>query len=139
MKTTVTHAFLVICLCFFIVSCSDSPQEKIIGEWKGKDSCGKVASFIFDADNNAKLIIGNRVADEKTAGAKIIWKLDTSHDPMHLDLIITPPTGEKRIIPLIIRFLTDSKIQLRGSDDIKSRPITFSASDDKHQIILMKQ
>ena len=140
MKTTVHYVLFVSCLVFLVASCSKSPQDKIVGEWRGTDDTGETASFVFDADNNAKMVQGNFVLDGQTIGGNVTWRLDaTNQDSMYLDLVVTLPSGENQTLPMIVRFITDSKIQLRKSENMGSRPTEFSDSDNNNQIVLIKQ
>jgi hypothetical protein len=139
MKTTTHYISVAFYLVLILVSCDKSPQDKIIGEWRGTDHAGETASFVFYKDSNAIMIQGNLVLDGKTLGEMVTWQLDDRQDPMHLDLVATSSSGESRTLPMIIRFLTDSKIQIRMSENMEARPIEFSDSDDINQIILIKQ
>ena len=58
---------------------------------------------------------------------------------MSLDLVITLPTGQQETLPMIVRLITERKLQLRMGEDMKTRPNGFSAQDDKNQVILEKQ
>ena len=40
---------------------------------------------------------------------------------------------------MIVRLITERKLQLRMGEDMKTRPNGFSAQDDKNQVILEKQ
>jgi hypothetical protein len=138
-KTKLLFLLFALCLVLLVFSCSKSPQDKIVGEWKGTDNTGETASLVFDEDGNAKMIQGNLVLDGQTLGGKVAWRLDASQDPIHLDLLVTPSSGESRTLPMIVRFITDSKIQLRYAEDMVSRPTGFLPSDNKYQIVLIKQ
>jgi hypothetical protein len=48
-------------------------------------------------------------------------------------------SGKQRIVPMIIRFITDQKLQVGTSPDMQSRPTGFSGEDTQDQMILVKQ
>lgn len=139
MNTHVRFFLIALCLTFLAVSYSKPLKSRIVGEWKGTEHTGETVSFVFSENGDTKMIRGNLVLDGKTVGRKVSWRLDTGQDPMHLDLIVASSTGESRTLPMIVRFITDSKIQLRISKDMNSRPIEFSDSDNKNQIVLTRQ
>jgi hypothetical protein len=85
------------------------------------------------------MVVGNLVIDGPTEGEKVQWRVDTTHDPISLDLVLSSQSGQQRILPMIIRFITDRELQLRTSSDMESRPTEFSANDTEHQLILVKQ
>ena len=89
-----------------------SEEKQLIGEWKGTDSTGSTASMIFNDDGSAIFIEGRKVMDGAAIGGSVTWELDSNHDPMHLDLIVSKSTGETRTAQAIIRFLGENKIQI---------------------------
>lgn len=139
MKAIKSYLLFSILLVLFVASCSKSLHNKIIGEWKGTDHTGATASFVFYADGNAKMIQGNLVIDGQPQGRTVTWELNDTQSPMHLDLIVTLKDGKSKKLPMIVRFITDNKIQLRMSADMTSRPTEFLDSDQINQIILLKQ
>jgi len=140
MSIHVRYFAIVLFLTFLVVSCSKPPESKIVGEWKGTDTNGRTIVFIFSENGDLKLIQENLVLEGGTKGiSKFSWRLDTDQDPMHLDFIRVSSKGESQTLPTIVRFITDSKIQLRQSEDKSSRPIQFSESDNFYQILLTRQ
>jgi uncharacterized protein (TIGR03067 family) len=122
-----------------IGSCAQSPEERIIGEWKGTDHTGETASLAFDADGTARMIQGDVVLDGNAVGGTVTWRMDADQDPMHLDLVVTDAFGETQVLPMIVRFISETKIELCKSEDGSSRPSAFSDSDKVNQITLTKQ
>ena len=140
-------------------SCSKTPEDKLIGEWKGTDSRGETASFVFNPDRSVRVVMGNLVLDGPTLGGKVEWrvvrtpvvsKMPWKRSPrgwanqppgsrIALDLVITPQSGQQRVLPMTIRFITDQKLQLRMSPGMQSRPIGFSADGAENQVVLVKQ
>lgn len=130
---------LVLISFLFLTSCSQTLENKLIGEWEGTDNKGNIASFVFNKDKSANMIFGNVVIDGKSEEFDLNWEFDDNFDPMHLDLLIKHASAQTRTIPMIVRFISDTKIQLRISYDMKSRPTEFSNYDSENQIILTKQ
>ncbi|NOQ35203.1 MAG: hypothetical protein GQ569_04830 [Methylococcaceae bacterium] len=126
--------FYIAFMLLLLASCSLTPQEKIIGKWTGTDHQGQTASFIFYKDKKAEMIQG----EYSTKGDAITWEIDDTKNPMYLDLIATK-VSEVRRLPLIFRFISDIKIELRMGDDMSVRAKAFSDTDKVNQIILMKQ
>ncbi|MGB0317169.1 MAG: hypothetical protein ACPGCO_08425 [Flavobacteriaceae bacterium] len=115
-------------------------HNKIIGEWHGTDETGESIVFVFSENRDLKWISGNVVMDTETLGANFSWRLDTNHDPMHLDMLRAPlPDEDAIVLPAIIRFVKDNKIQIRMSEDLTSRPIGFTPSDVEGQILFTRQ
>jgi hypothetical protein len=54
-------------------------------------------------------------------------------------LIIGQESGKQHIVRMIIRFITDQKLQVGTSPDMQSRPTGFSGEDTQDQMILVKQ
>ncbi len=138
----IKNRFYFVVFIFFILmvtSCSKNTHDKLYGEWKGTDNSGATASFLFGQDGTARMICGNRVADDKSIGGKVEWQINDKATPMELDILITDSTKTTFKIPLIFRFITDNQIQIRMSDDIITRPPQFSETDDNSQINFLRQ
>src|SRR5262245_26630882 len=115
-------ASLLIVLALIGHGCSKKPDDRLIGEWKGTDSGGNIGSFIFNRDRTVRMVMGNVVLDGPTVGGKVEWRIDATRDPISLDLVVTRQSGEQDVLPMIIRFITDQKLQLRTTRDTQSRP-----------------
>ena len=140
MKTKcVLQKVSAIVLTCFICSWSHSAQDPLVGVWTGFDSSGEGASMVFYADGAVTFIQGDLVLDPKSVGGSLIWRIDRTKNPMHLDLIATKATGETQTLPFIVRFITDRKIQVKMAEDMKTRPVTFSENEDSNQIVLDKE
>ena len=109
MNTTMSTrpVILAIIIAFALFGCAKKPAETLIGEWKETDSTGKTTSLVLNADKSFKLVQGNLVLDGATVSGKSEWRLDTSHEPMSLDLVITLPTGQQETLPMIVRLITE--------------------------------
>lgn len=130
----ISRWFSIIVTLLTIVSCSLTSEQKIIGEWKGVDHTGEISSFTFYDDKKVKMTKGN----ESSPDDAITWKIDDSKEPIHLDLL-AKQNGETRTLPLILRFINDTQIELRMGENILIRPEKFDSSDVINQIILIKQ
>jgi hypothetical protein len=85
------------------------------------------------------MIRGNMLLDGSSVGATLTWKLDRTVDPMHLDIVMAKKSGKSKILPMIVRFLDEHRLQARMSEDMTSRPPSFSESVDRNQIVLERQ
>ena len=134
-----TRAAILIIVTIALVSCSKTPDHLLAGGWTGQDSTGQTAMFVFERDGTVKFIMGHLVADGPTVGASVKWRLDTRQTPMHLDIVVKSPSSQERILPMIVRFISDQQIQIRTSEDMQSRPTSFSTEDSSNQLVLVKR
>jgi hypothetical protein len=133
---------LAFTLALFGTACSKSPESRIVGEWVGTDPTGDSGAIILNADGTAKMVMNNTVLDGSSAGGSLKWKLDSSKDPMHLDIVGTNAAGQSMSLPMIVRFIGESQLQVRISDNGKSRPAVFSENvddEDPNQMILNRK
>lgn len=127
------------CLILFIGACSQSPEELLVGDWKGLDGTGQTASLVFNQDGTVAMIQGSTVLDGKSIGGEVRWTLDATKDPMHLDVVVSPSSGQKSYMRMILRFITNDKVQARMSEGGITRPTGFSAAEDAYQVLLERQ
>ena len=111
-------------------------RKKLIGEWKGTND-GETGSIILSKDGSWVFIIGDFVLPTPEEGIiveNMIWTVDDTQDPIHLDCIVDlkqTESGMKRrvTLPLILRVLGQNKIQIRSifepSDDNTTSPPTL--------------
>ena len=91
------------------------------------------------ADNmNVTLITGNEVIDGEAYGGTFKWKLDISQKPIHLDFNLKQDSNTE-VLPQIVRFVTDTRLQFAGMDDMVSRPTDFSNQPGKTVLVFTKQ
>jgi hypothetical protein len=128
--------FILVITTLICASCSKSIHDKLVGEWKGTDNTGTTMSIIFEADGAARLINGNIVIGPEN-NAK--WKINDNVTPFQLDFVSTDLKGNTNTFPMIVRFVTNDKLQLRMNEDLKIRPTEFSNTDQAMQIILVRQ
>ena len=128
----------ILLMTLFLLSCRDlrwlrgSVEKKIIGEWKETNG-----SIILNKDGSWVFTIGDFVLPTPKEGIiveNMIWAVDDTLDPVHLDCMVylrQIESGMKRrlIFPLILRFLGQNKIQIRTifepSDDSTTSPPTL--------------
>jgi hypothetical protein len=118
-----------------------SIEDKLIGEWGNDD-----ISFIFN-EEIAMMVVDNFAVGDEDKG-KVTWEIDSKNDPIHLDLIMTNyEENEETVWPMIIRFLTDDKIQMcsyreqlilfiEGGIEKLERPANFIDDGDKILFVL---
>lgn len=115
-----------------------SIEERLVGEWSGKDNTGQIASFIFREDGVVIMVMDNFAIGDEDKG-KCLWKINSEHDPIHLDFVlVNHETKEELVIPGIIRFLTDDKIQFCPGRD-SERSISFFDAGEENTLILNRQ
>jgi hypothetical protein len=136
---------ILYCLILFISSCggtdtktedgsttSKSVDERHIGEWKGTDNSGKLASLILDKSNHGVFVIDNQVIECK-------YEIDYSKNPLWLDLVLYEQAKTQEIDRMkgIVRFITDNKIEYRVNFT-GERFDKFDPEDKENTIVLDK-
>ena len=154
----------ILLMTLFLLSCRDlrwlrgSVEKKLIGEWK-RPNYGETGSIILNKDGSWVFIIGDFVLPTPEEGIiveNMIWTVDDTQDPIHLDCIVylkQTESGMKRrvILPLILLVLGQNKIQIRSifepSDDNTTSPPTLYmgkratgfATESDDQMTLIRQ
>ena len=127
----------IVCLC---CGWSFSDQDPLVGVWTGVDDGGECNSLVFYADGSAALMLeGKFLMDGESVGGSLRWKIDRTKNPVHLDLIATKADGEVRSLLLIIECISDKTILVKMSDNMMSRPTSFSNDDSGTQLTLHKE
>ena len=129
----------ILTMSVFLLSCGDSVETKLIGEWKGTDG-----SIILNKDGSWVFILGDFVLPTTEEGIiveNMIWAVDDTQDPVHLDCMVylrQIESGMKRrlILPLILRFLGQNKIQIRtifepSNESTTSPPTLYMGKDQQ--------
>jgi hypothetical protein len=129
--TKIQQTFIISIFLIIILACTKSPDDKLIGEWQGVDDDGVVASIVFEKNKTVKLIQGSLVLEGS-------YSVNKYKDYFELDIIVKQ-SSKTVTTPMILRFVTDDKIQIRMSKDNASRPIGFSSTKDSMQIVLKRQ
>ena len=121
-----------------------SIEDKLVGEWGNDD-----ISFIFN-EEIAMMVVDNFAIGDEDKG-KVTWEIDSKNDSIHLDLIMTNYEENKETVwPMIIRFLTDDKMQMcsyreqlilfiEGSIEEIERPTDFIDDGDKILFVLNRK
>ena len=139
-SSTLRYSFIQSLLISLLCSCSSFQSDqstKIVGEWSGNAKSGEKVTLIFEKDKSASFISNNQVMDSTTSGGKVSWELDTTKDPIHLDIVFIAK-GEKKIMPLIMRYLGERKIMVRIGDK-GVRPISFTMESTNDKLVLEKK
>lgn len=111
----------------------------LVGEWRGPDITGATVSMVFGADGKYKMVDADSVIVDSTKDAKVTWRLDSTKDPMQLDILASAGDKQKVVMPMIVRFLSGNKMQVGMPPDLETRPGAFSPSDSATQVTLSKQ
>ena len=127
----------ILLMSVFLLSCGDdSIEKKLIGEWKGTKD-GETISLILNKDGSWVMIIGDFVIpssspDGEESFENLTWEVDNTKNPIHLDLIgyiVRDPNEKVRLFyPLILRFLTQNKIQVGVIFIFEDKPIDTTTS-----------
>lgn len=123
--------FSVSVLLLLISGCATTSDSELVGEWRGMDSTGEVGSIILKSNKQAQYIKGPLILDGT-------WSANNEQEIVELDLTVRR-VDEIFTLPMIVRFLTRDKIQLRVSEDPNVRPSGFSPVEINLQIILERQ
>lgn len=110
----------ILLMSVFLLSCGDSIEKKLIGEWENSVVEG-LDSFIFNKDGSWVLVFGNITKPEPKDGIiteNMNWTVDETENLIHLDCIEYTKSKEsgrklRLVSPFIIRFLGENKIQVR--------------------------
>ncbi len=129
MNKTVIHLLILIIVFALFLSCTKSPEDMLVGEWSGTDNKGQTALFIFHGDGNAEMVFGDRVINGENIDGTVTWKIYPDYDPIQLDLLVYKPSKEPFSLPMIMRFISDTEIQIAVADTFTFRPTEFSSSD----------
>jgi len=110
-----------------------SVEEKLVGEWGNDD-----ISFVFYKDGSLAIIVDDFVVSTENE-KEVLWAVDTTSDPIYLDIIMRRnETEDEFIIPAILRFITDKKIQIVSTSDTE-RPISFFPPTEEDSVVLSKK
>jgi uncharacterized protein (TIGR03067 family) len=131
------RALAILFVLLPVISSAKEPAQSLVGEWKGKDITGAMASMVFHEDGTFQMIQGGVAVIGPSEGVKVTWRLDRTKDPMQLDVLVTGAKGQV-IMPMIVRFLSDKKIQVVMSPN-ETRPTAFTPEDSQNQVTLAKE
>lgn len=98
-------------------------QKKLSGQWQAKNSFlgEQTLTFIFTADGKLFLLFR-----DMTAPQQLGYQIDTTLQPMHLDVILP---GNEGVVKTIFEFTADNqlRLQLAGTDPGQARPTAFDS------------
>ena len=105
MKKTMLIGILFLSI-IFLVSCSKSPQEKIVGEWINDE---EGIGYLITADGNVK-----EIKDREVTGNEGTWELN-DEEPLVLKIL---EDGEL-LIALNTTFINDDEVEFEGENGEK--------------------
>ncbi len=121
------------------------PDQRHLGEWVGIHR-GDTGIIILNSGNIAEFIFNNEVMGGdgfEVNGIKAVlqYEIDYTKDPIWLDFVVyeVGQEQEKGRIKGIVRFLSDTQMELRVSFDSSiDRFLAFDSEDTDNTIILNK-
>jgi len=115
------------------VSCGTGPQENIVGTWKTLDKDGQSITIDLMEDHTASLSEGDITVINDSLYDSVLWSLNWDADPLQLDIASTS-NGTERVSKMIVRFLSEDKIEIRYPDGSGNRPTHFEEYHELQQI-----
>ena len=116
-------------------------DTSVIGEWKGIDSDGDPATFIFNTDESAEILFAGLppLSSKNIMNGEVKWSSTNNNDAIQLDvLIVTDSVVTSRIV--MLAQVVDSKtLKIQMSRDMKTRPDNFDISETEFQVITTRQ
>lgn len=127
LKRLVATASLILCFCTAMAQ----KTGNITGTWEGIDGSGEVAQMIFSPDGFVTLkfsgqSLGGENFEIKGKKADLKYQLDTTKDPMWLDIIgyERPDNIEKGRMKALVRFTDADTLEMTINFD-GTRPAGF--------------
>lgn len=117
----------------------DDLRARLVGEWKGVEADGATVGVVFRDDSSTVMYEDDEVFDAKDAGGKLIWRAYGDGEPLNLDIVAVAADGSQKTIKLILRFLSDTKIEIRMTKDPDVRPTQFEDPAPEGQVVLTRQ
>jgi len=111
-------------------------ETQLLGEWRTR---GDSFIIIFSENGSVKTVRDGITIDRTPNGATLKWRIDASKKPIHLDLFMRFPSGNEKVVPAIIEFISADKMWTKSSHGFKSRPTHFTYSESKYESLLFKQ
>ena len=100
----------------FLVSCSKSPQEKIVGKWIDKEGSG----LLITADGNIK-----EIEDREIRGSEGTWELNYK-EPFVFKIL---EDGELQVT-IDLTFINDDEVQVQFDSKGLGKIIVFKLEKD---------
>ncbi len=131
--------FRILCLCLAtaLSGCTTqprnicypaSPAERLVGTWAGADDKNKQGAVTFLPDGTARLTVEETIAPPAMDSLRITYHVNSRTSPWELDVVITQPPGQKRILRGLIELIDDMTIQIGFASDAstRTRPKSFA-------------
>lgn len=104
----------------------------LVGEWSSAArTAANPETIIFARDRSVVLRDGNaelRLASSVPSGGKVVYEVDASASPVHLDLVVQNVAGEVvSRVPGIVKMITDDQIQYCVDFATLARPVDFNS------------
>ena len=128
-------ALSILLLLMLTISCGTDPQDKMIGTWKTLDKDGQSITITLLVDHSASLSEGGIVVINDSLYESVQWIFKSDKDPMQLDITSTS-NGKERDSKMIVRFLSEDKIEIRYPDESGNRPKEFEKYHELQQIFM---
>ncbi|OLP15655.1 hypothetical protein BST81_25215 [Leptolyngbya sp. 'hensonii'] len=97
------------------VSCQQTPQNQLLGEWTGSDSSNRPVSMTFTSSNTIQIKVGEESGDGT-------YTTDLNQKPAHLTIDL----GNRGKVETIFEITQDGKLRIENNNPGKSRPETFT-------------
>ena len=116
-------------------------NDGLIGTWSGTDSDGDSATFVFNADSSAEVKFEGvpRLSTQTMTNGKVSWSIDTTLDPMPVDVIIVRDATEVSRIRMLAQRVDEQTLKIQISRDMTTRPAGFEMTDKVFQLLATKQ
>jgi hypothetical protein len=117
-----------------------SSAPSLAGTWEGISE-GDVGGFVFGLDGKADFIKNGESIRKQVIKDRgdLLYSIDTSKNPMHLDIISVDTSGKElgRRLKMIFQYIDENTIRVR-MDFSGNRPDKFISDSDKNTIILKR-
>lgn len=110
-------------------------ERQLVGTWEGLDASGKASKLVFNQDHSLWFVRNGITYDGDKSGMQVTWEIDSSQQPIHLDIIFNDGQTEQRYLS-IMRFENDDEITLRSGSQ---RPESFLEHKDGSQTSLFRR
>lgn len=116
-------------------SCGIDTNEELIGTWETLDKNGQRIVIDIMRDHSASLSEGGVTVINDSLYDSVTWNVNSKSDPLQLD-IASVNNGTERVSKMIVRFLSEDKIEIRYPDGSGNRPTEFEEYHELQQIFM---
>jgi len=105
-----------------------SPAQRLVGTWVGADDEQKQGAVTFLPDGTAQLTVEEAIASSASRPLNITYQINSRTSPWELDVVVTQPGGQKRILRGLIELIDDVTIQVGFATEAsaRTRPRSFA-------------